>query len=880
MMAMRRCGGARWPRAGCIRSRTYQARGPHSKPMTPGARRFSPLPPWLAIVLLLLLLGTTTATTTSVPAVVIPVNTSTPLREAQVQARAAVASAKAARRQPAVTIVLEKGVHSLEANGWRAIQLGPEDEGVAWTGTKGAVVSGGAPLLLSDFVPVPQADPIFSRFPSAVAKRVVRVNISAYSTEKLKYAELLTSSGVPLTVARWPNVDAVDGEGIRDHWALTGKGSNASGFSFPASAPTPKNSSGTQARGFWFLDWWSTTLLVTSMQSNFAAVAPSKMPMYVKSSGHGKYPSMSRFFFFDQPEFLDSDGEYWIDKELGYVYLLPPSQSSVSSYSLSLSNGLFKFVGNSTSSNSFRGLHMMASQGTAILCGKNTGAKVPLQPCNAHQVLITNCTIQGMRSGGIEVYGGSNWSITHSTISHTRGVGAMLYGGNYSKLLPANMEISNCTITDFNREVAGFTPAVKINGVGIRVQNNVIHHAPGQGLLWTGNDHTIANNVIYSVCLEMFDCGAIYESQRNWGMRGTMISGNLIFAVGRASTHCNSRTSCGRRGVYLDALTQGVTVRDNILIQPPDLIFSKTGNPRINALGIRSNGGRDTTVVHNLCVNFGSCVGMGDCGITWYGRIMTNFTKQVASLRAALANPLYRAKYPRLAILDPVIAFPLLGNCSEKPSCPPAPWGNIVHHNAAVNASWRSQAKAPHVSYGRQMFGHGAVALPIEAEFPASRFSLEHNVNLNGSAASLGFVSQDPAASRCWQLKPDSPLLTILGSPITATVGTDEWRRQWPCRVKTDDPGDPHCRTGIPYLSNVRVCCKKECGRCNNYPEPHFNMTKCQDLGPGRSNVNAGLHDCCVNQISIDNKSCSHHNPPCSMNYPCPVPGEFIVPPS
>ena len=47
--------------------------------------------------------------------------------------------------------------------------------------------------------------------------------------------------------------------------------------------------------------------------------------------------------------------------------------------------------------------------------------------------------------------------------------------------------------------------------------------------------------------MDSFDCGAIYESSRNWAMRGTVIEANLIFNIGKPATVCNSRTSCGRQ---------------------------------------------------------------------------------------------------------------------------------------------------------------------------------------------------------------------------------------------------------------------------------------------------------------------------------------------
>ena len=51
--------------------------------------------------------------------------------------------------------------------------------------------------------------------------------------------------------------------------------------------------------------------------------------------------------------------------------------------------------------------------------------------------------------------------------------------------------------------------------------------------------------------LETFDSAAIYASDRDWTMRGTIMSDNLIYSVGNKSTVCNSHTACSRHAIYL-----------------------------------------------------------------------------------------------------------------------------------------------------------------------------------------------------------------------------------------------------------------------------------------------------------------------------------------
>jgi hypothetical protein len=159
------------------------------------------------------------------------------------------------------------------------------------------------------------------------------------------------------------------------------------------------------------------------------------------------------------------------------------------------------------------------------------------------------------RLSAIEVTGGTNWILMHSTVQYTGGVAVLLTGGNYSTLRPSGHVIANNTITDFNRKQGGFLAGLKI-GVGVQVLNNEIARGAAQAVLWSGNNHRIARNVIHDACLNSFDCGAIYESERNWVMRGTIIEANLIFRVGRPATVCNSRTSCGRHAIYRIPLQQ------------------------------------------------------------------------------------------------------------------------------------------------------------------------------------------------------------------------------------------------------------------------------------------------------------------------------------
>ena len=121
------------------------------------------------------------------------------------------------------------------------------------------------------------------------------------------------------------------------------------------------------------------------------------------------------------------------------------------------------------------------------------------------------------------------------------------------------------------------------------------------------------------------------------------------------------------------------------------------------------------------------------------------------------------------------MSLPLLGNCSERSTCAPAPYGNTIRGNVAINASSSPPFDGP----------RGCVELPAESQFPASRFDLADNRRFNSSAMDLGFASSDPRASHCYALKQASPLLTGDGAVAFGqqqTVGTTSWQRRWPCK--------------------------------------------------------------------------------------------------
>eukprot|EP01043_Picozoa_sp_COSAG02_P063581 COSAG02_NODE_9052_length_2347_cov_29.692171_2_plen_416_part_01 len=381
-------------------------------------------------MLLLLLAATSTSALSERGSIEIEVD---PLRSGSLHTAVQQARALAGA---AVTLRLLPGVHDLSTVG--PLVLDSRDAGTTLEGT-GAVITGGQQLDRSSWTAVPESDPVYKRLPADARSHVVRAQVPNLA-EFFQWpgprgrgakgyrrpdgsidpvpcgpiTELWAASSEPMRVARYPNVDHAGDEG-GPGWMLTQNGSNASGFAFPAGTPVPANATGTFAAGYWWLDWSDATIPVTSIEANFAYVP--KQPLYVNESSKGAgFPAGSRFFFLNQPEYLDSPGEYFLVPTAGTAYAWPPS-ATWDGASISSAQELITLLPGADGV-TFRGVTFEAAQWHGIRCG--SASKYPLaSDCGANNVTIDSCTIKGIGSAGIAVMGATGWKILNSTISHT-----------------------------------------------------------------------------------------------------------------------------------------------------------------------------------------------------------------------------------------------------------------------------------------------------------------------------------------------------------------------------------------------------------------------------------------------------------------------------
>ncbi len=265
-------------------------------------------------------------------------------------------------------------------------------------------------------------------------------------------------------------------------------------------------------------------------------------------------------------EELDVPGEFYIDRDTMKLYLYPTAALDAK-YELSVENNSLLYM---------KGANNIAFEGIEFSQARNSA--VILQTVN--NIDFTDCIFRNVAGCGIDskigtyastgrgywqqAYTGKNVSynvdITGCIFDNIGYMGLYLDGGNIDTLAPSNNVVSDCYFNGMNkRRVEGC--GVRISGCGITFKNNVLTNTQYCGIRIFGNDHQIYNNEIYDVMRKSGDGGAIYQGG-NQLQRGTVISENYIHDV----TPIDPIFTVGTCGVYLDEGQQGITVKNNIIV--------------------------------------------------------------------------------------------------------------------------------------------------------------------------------------------------------------------------------------------------------------------------------------------------------------------------
>ena len=387
--------------------------------------------------------------------------------------------------------------------------------------------------------------------------------------------------------------------------------------------------------GYWTWDWSDSYQKVQSIDT-----VAKEITLQEPHHWYG-YTKNQRYYFLNILEELDMPGEWYLDRKNGLIYFWPPEPVDDGSLSVSVLDQPLVSLEN-TSFITLCGFIFEHSRSTGVTL---TGG--------SHN-LIAGCTFRFLGSDAVVIDGGIDNGIQSCDLYELSLGAVRLKGGDRKTLAPARNFAVNNHIHHYSSWVRTGQYALLLEGVGERVQHNLIHDAPHEAITLRGNDHLIEFNEVYRVCQETGDAGA-FHTGRDWTWRGNIVRYNYFHHLLGPGLH-------GVMAVYLDDWASGFTVFGNV--------FYKSG--RSAMIG----GGRDNTIENNIFIECRPSIHVDARGLGWAGYYFDGTQPEMFEhlKEYNYREAPYSTRYPELLTLDG-------GN-------PALPMGNKIIRNVSYGGRW------------------------------------------------------------------------------------------------------------------------------------------------------------------------------------------------
>lgn len=233
-----------------------------------------------------------------------------------------------------------------------------------------------------------------------------------------------------------------------------------------------------------------------------------------KKSGDSNMP----YCFFNVPEELDSENEWYLDREncILYAYHDTPLDGCETELALYFDGTMLNM--NDTQYVTVDGFTFMGTKGGGITVN------------NVMYDNILNCRLYNIGGDGIS---GSGYytTIQANELEYLGGKGISFGGGEKATLKKADILIDNNLITHWGLNRKTFTGAIDSTGQGITISHNEICHAIGHAGGLGGNLNAWEYNLIYDCTKWASDQGTFYNGS-SWTSGSCDIRYNIIFNTG------------------------------------------------------------------------------------------------------------------------------------------------------------------------------------------------------------------------------------------------------------------------------------------------------------------------------------------------------------
>ena len=252
------------------------------------------------------------------------------------------------------------------------------------------------------------------------------------------------------------------------------------------------------------------------------------------------------YYFYNVFEELDSPGEWYLDRDTGFLYLYPSANLEDSEIMLSLlTKSVLTF--NEVSYVTLKGFTFTGTRGDALTLSGN-------------HLTVRDCIVKNVAGHAMVIHGDHNL-ICGCEICHVGQCGIKICGGDRRTLTSSYNILENNHIHHFAEIFKNYRPAFQLDGVGNICRHNCIHDSNHMAIGFSGNNHLIEANEIYAVCKTSDDASAVYAG-RDYSTQGTVIRWNYFHDI-----TSSSKKNIGVFAVYCDDNLGKCTIEQNVFVR-------------------------------------------------------------------------------------------------------------------------------------------------------------------------------------------------------------------------------------------------------------------------------------------------------------------------
>ena len=360
--------------------------------------------------------------------------------------------------------------------------------------------------------------------------------------------------------------------------------------------------------GYWWREWADAYDKVASIDANgMIRLAPPASKKFGMRQGRAVNALCE----------LDMPGEWYLDVAQNRVFYWPPEgfdpeQCVLSTFNTPIHAEACLYL-------QVRDLSINFVRGDALI----------FEDCS--DLLLAGLDIQDCSGLGIRIHGGERHLVHSCRIDGMGRGGIDLWAGDWQKLVPAHSMVENCRISNLSRIDRTYTPAVLLEGMGLKIRHNAFTDIPSSAIRLEACDALIELNYFRRCVYESGDQGAI-DMWANPLYRGNIIRWNDFDSI------IASDMNRGAAAIRHDDFISGFMVTENVM---------RKGSGWGAFGAIQFNQGTDSYVEGNVIVDWHKAFSGGSVdGERWMSVITTHSNSRKMLAETDWESEAWQKKYP------------------------------------------------------------------------------------------------------------------------------------------------------------------------------------------------------------------------------------------